>query len=118
MLVAEDNPTNQRVATLMLRRIGMSVDVVANGIEALEAIDRIAYDLVFMDCQMPEMDGYEATRRLRSSGSTRAAMPVIALTANATEDDRRLCLDAGMSEHIAKPVRDEDLRRVLGHYLS
>jgi len=118
VLVAEDNPTNQRVATLMLRRIGMSVDVVANGIEALEAIDRIAYDLVFMDCQMPEMDGYEATRRLRSSGSVRAGMPVIALTANATEDDRRLCLDAGMSEHIAKPVRDEDLRRVLGHYMA
>ena len=118
VLVAEDNPTNQRVATLMLRRIGMSVDVVANGIEALEAIDRIAYDLVFMDCQMPEMDGFEATRRLRSSGSTRAGMPVIALTANATEDDRRLCLDAGMSEHIAKPVRDEDLRRVLGRYLA
>ncbi len=118
VLVAEDNPTNQRVATLMLRRIGMSVDVVANGIEALEAIDRIAYDLVFMDCQMPEMDGFEATRRLRSSGSTRAGMPVIALTANATEDDRRLCLAAGMSEHIAKPVRDEDLRRVLGRYLA
>ena len=118
VLVAEDNPTNQRVATLMLRRIGMSVDVVANGIEALEAIDRIAYDLVFMDCQMPEMDGFEATRRLRSSGSARAGMPVIALTANATEDDRRLCLDAGMSEHIAKPVRDEDLRRVLGRYLA
>ncbi len=118
VLVAEDNPTNQRVATLMLRKIGMSVDIVANGIEALEAIDRIAYDLVFMDCQMPEMDGYEATRRLRASGSPRAGMPVIALTANATENDRRLCLDAGMSEHIAKPVRAEDLRRVLGLYLS
>ena len=112
ILLAEDNPVNQRVATLILQRMGYRIDVAANGREAVEAVDAREYDLVLMDLQMPEMDGLEATRRiLARAGRT---MPrIVAMTANVSTDDREKCLAAGMADFLAKPVRPAELRKVL-----
>jgi PAS domain S-box-containing protein len=118
ILIAEDNPTNQRVAALMLRKLGFRPDVVANGKEALEASGRIPYDLILMDCQMPEMDGYEATRLLRRASGPMAGTKIVAMTANAIQGDREKCLEAGMDDYISKPVRTEDLTEVLRKYLE
>jgi CheY-like chemotaxis protein len=114
VLLAEDNIVNQKVAILMLEKLGCRVDAVANGREALEALTHIAYDLVFMDCQMPEMDGYEATTTFRAqevSGSTH--VPIIAMTAYAMPDDRERCLQAGMDDYIKKPVNAEVLQAIV-----
>ncbi|MCC7376555.1 MAG: PAS domain S-box protein [Verrucomicrobiales bacterium] len=110
ILVAEDNIVNQQVALRLLQKMGHRVDAVANGEEAVEAASRVGYDVIFMDCQMPEMDGYEATRQLRLRGSD---IRIIALTANAMQGDREKCLAAGMDEYLSKPVRAHDLERVL-----
>ncbi len=135
VLVVEDNIVNQKVAAKMLEREGYRVDVAANGQEAVEAVAQIPYVLVFMDCQMPEMDGYDATREIRrqeamgkrpeahtgeevsclSSHASRH-MPIIAMTANAMDGDRERCLEAGMDDYVAKPVRREDLKAVLGRW--
>jgi CheY-like chemotaxis protein len=117
VLLAEDNPVNQKVATLMLQKLGLEVDVVATGVEALDALIGVSYDLVLMDCQMPEMDGYEATRRIRERERGRRRIPVVAMTANAMVGDREKCLEAGMDDHIPKPVRKEALLRTLGRWL-
>ena len=114
VLLAEDNIVNQKVAILMLEKLGCRVDAVANGREALEALTHIAYDLVFMDCQMPEMDGYEATTTFRAhevSGGTH--VPIIAMTAYAMPDDRERCLQAGMDDYIKKPVNAEVLQAIV-----
>ena len=120
VLVAEDNQVNQKIATSQLKKLGCAVDVVANGLEVLEALPRAKYDLVFMDCQMPEMDGYEATRaiRVREADSAhpcrwKAPAPIIAMTANAMQGDREKCLAAGMDDYISKPMRSADLQAVL-----
>jgi PAS domain S-box-containing protein len=114
-LVVEDNPVNQLVAVRLLRRLGGEVTAVASGTEALVQCTTEAFDIVFMDCQMPEMDGYETTRRLRAdSGTVRErGTPIIALTANALADDRQRCLDAGMNDYLSKPVRLDELRAAL-----
>jgi len=114
ILVADDNETNQLVAVRMLQSLGFHVDVAANGLEAVEAVHRIPYDAVLMDCQMPEMDGYAATRAIREAQpATGRKIPIIAMTAHAMQGDREKCLAAGMDDYLSKPVRTEDLRVVL-----
>ena len=116
ILVAEDNPVNQRVAQLMLERDGHRVELVANGAEAVEAVGAGSYDLVLMDCRMPELDGYEATREIRRR-YPELAIPVIAMTADAQEGAPERCAAAGMDGYLSKPVADGALREVLARWL-
>ncbi len=117
ILLVEDNPVNQKVAVRILEKAGYRCDVAANGQEAVDAVARTRYDLILMDCQMPVMDGYEATRQIRSSEPAGARIPIIAMTAHALQEDRDLCLEAGMDDYMTKPVQPEALRRVLDAYL-
>ncbi len=117
VLVAEDNSVNQRVAALMLENLGCRVDAVANGREAIDALARLPYDMVLMDCQMPDLDGYEATREIRRLQGTRR-VPVVGITANAMAGDREKCLAAGMDGYVPKPLRPEALRRALEQWLA
>ncbi|HKQ62831.1 MAG TPA: response regulator [Candidatus Polarisedimenticolaceae bacterium] len=117
VLAADDNETNQMVAVSMLRRLGYQSDVAANGLEVVEALSRIAYDVVLMDCQMPEMDGFAATLAIRLAEASRGGhVPIIAMTANAMQGDRERCLEAGMDDYISKPVKIEELDRVLARW--
>lgn len=119
ILVAEDNPVNQRLAARLLEKRGHRVEVVSNGLEALAAIEREEFDVVLMDVQMPEMDGLEATRLIRSQESGKGHhLPVIALTAHALKRDEERCLDAGMDGHLTKPIRQQQLDELLQKYLS
>ncbi len=120
ILVAEDNPINQRVAHAMIKKQGYQVDIVANGQETIEALRLIPYDLVLMDCQMPEMDGFEATRLIRRAESKvlNCNIPIIAMTASAMKGDKEKCLQAGMNDFIAKPVRMIELERMLAAWLG
>jgi CheY-like chemotaxis protein len=117
LLLAEDNAVNQKVAQLTLRRLGHRVGVVGSGGEVLEALERARYDLILMDCQMPGMDGYAATRAIRSRESGAQRIPIVAMTANAMPGDRERCLAAGMDDYITKPVRIEELSEVLRTWL-
>jgi CheY-like chemotaxis protein len=120
ILLAEDNSINQRVAVAILGRLGYRVDVVANGREALVALGRAPYDLVLMDCQMPEMDGYEATRAVRSAGRSvfNPRVPIVALTANAMSGDRERCIEAGMDDYLTKPIVAKQLSDCLARHLA
>jgi PAS domain S-box-containing protein len=109
ILLAEDNPINQKVTLLILGKLGLRADVAANGFEVLVALQRQIYDLIFMDVQMPELDGLEATRRIRKDFSPERQPKIFAMTANALQGDRELCLHAGMDGYIGKPVRMEEL---------
>jgi signal transduction histidine kinase/DNA-binding response OmpR family regulator len=109
ILLAEDNVVNQKVALRTLERMGYRADVAANGLEVIDALERQPYDVVLMDIQMPEMDGLEATRRIRQRWSTARQPRIIAMTANAMQSDQELCVEAGMDDYISKPVRIEDL---------
>lgn len=117
VLVAEDNAVNQMVARRMLEKAGHQVDVAANGLEAVQAVEAAPYDLVLMDCQMPEMDGHEATKKI-GRGRRQPRIPIIAMTANAMPGDREQCLEAGMDDYLAKPVRAEALPAMLNRWLT
>jgi CheY-like chemotaxis protein len=114
ILLAEDNPTNQKLATIILARLGYTADTAANGLEALQAVERQPYDVVLMDMQMPEMDGLEATRRIRRELPDARQPYIIAMTANAMQGDREACLAAGMNDYVRKPIRVEELVGALG----
>ncbi len=120
ILIVEDNPVNQRVAQVMLRKMGLDSDIVANGLEAVNALQTIPYDLVLMDCQMPVMDGFKATRVIRQQGSKakNPLIPIIAMTASAMQGDRDKCIEAGMNDFIAKPVLKRELAKVIAKWLS
>jgi CheY-like chemotaxis protein len=109
ILLAEDNTTNQKLALRLLARMGYQADVAANGLEVLEALKRQAYDVVLMDVQMPEMDGLEATRHIRRGWPEARQPRVVAMTANAMQGDREMCLAAGMDDYLSKPIRIEEL---------
>jgi CheY-like chemotaxis protein len=113
ILVAEDNDVNQILINAVLARMGHVVHLVANGQLAVEAVRRGDYDLVLMDLQMPGMDGMEATQAIRALGDPRASVPIIAMTANAFEEDRQACLAAGMDDYVAKPIDVEHLARAI-----
>lgn len=113
ILVAEDNLVNQQVATATLERFGHRVDVAADGVEAVAAVHRQAYDLVLMDVQMPNLDGIEATRRIRMELEPERQPRIVAMTANAFTEDREACVAAGMDDFLTKPVARDDMVRVL-----
>jgi len=116
ILVAEDRATNAEVAMAQLHKLGYQAGLARNGAEAVKAAQQGGYDLVLMDCEMPEMDGFEATRCIRESVDRR--IPIIALTANAMQGDRQRALDAGMNDHLAKPVDLQNLADVLAKWLT
>ncbi len=116
ILVAEDNAVNQKVAVRLLDKLNCRTDVVSNGLEAVAAVSRINYDLVLMDCQMPEMDGFEATMELRRREPAGQRIPIVAMTANAMRGDRERCLEVGMDDYIAKPVRRDALEQIIQRY--
>ena len=118
LLLVEDNVVNQKVAQRTLERLGVEVVLATDGIEALAALDAQTFDLVLMDCQMPRMDGYEATRCVRARVDERRGVPIIALTANVLAEDRQRCLDAGMDEHLAKPLTRDALEATLARWLK
>jgi signal transduction histidine kinase/DNA-binding response OmpR family regulator len=141
ILIAEDNAVNQKLAVRLVEKLGYRADVAANGLEAVAALERIQYAVVLMDCQMPEMDGFEATKEIRrreaqhcsQSGEPRSSSspartrnrqgtvrrtPIIAMTANAMQGDRERCLEAGMDDYISKPIKPDALKTVLAHWAS
>jgi CheY-like chemotaxis protein len=118
ILVAEDSPVNQLVARRLLERCGFHAHVVADGREALDALTIRHYDAVLMDCQMPELDGYDATRELRRREGTNRHTPVIALTAHTVAGDRERCIQAGMDDYLSKPVDAEVLADALNGWIN
>ena len=116
ILLVEDNPVNQLVAKGMLGKLGCEVIVAGHGGEALEQLEQAAFDLVLMDCNMPVMDGYEASRRIRQSGRW-PDLPIVALTANAMPEERERCRAAGMNDYLAKPFRREELLALIDHWV-
>jgi CheY-like chemotaxis protein len=113
ILLVEDNAVNQRVAEAMLARLGYRVDLAANGLEALDLLKKAFYDVVLMDVQMPELDGLQATRRIRARWPVGTGPHIIAMTANTLRSDQQACLDAGMDDYLAKPIRMADFRAAL-----
>ncbi len=117
VLIVEDNQLNQKVAQRKIEKLGYRADVVSNGVEALDALSRTEYAIVLMDCQMSEMDGFEATAEIRRRDALQS-LPIIAVTANAMPGEREKCLAAGMNDYITKPIRDEELSRVIKRWVT
>ncbi|WP_330482184.1 ATP-binding protein [Tumidithrix elongata] len=117
ILIAEDNPVNQKVIARLLKKFGYEADIAANGLEVLEAVDKQIYDLIFMDVQMPEMDGLEATRQLVQKWSSERRPKIVALTANALDGDREICLASGMDDYISKPFQPEQLEEAIHRWV-
>ncbi|MBC8329904.1 MAG: response regulator [Planctomycetes bacterium] len=113
VLLVEDNLVNQKVGTKLLAKMGCEVSVAENGRKGLERLHEGGFDLVLMDCQMPEMDGYQATRELRRREAGREHLPVVAMTAHAMRGDREKCLEAGMDDYVTKPVQVDELRAAI-----
>jgi CheY-like chemotaxis protein/nitrogen-specific signal transduction histidine kinase len=120
VLLCDDNVINQKVALRLMQQMGYKADVAVNGVECLQAIERLPYDIIFMDVQMPEMDGLEATRQIRerqknpgASGNFKPNIAIVAMTANAMQGDRDKCINAGMDDYLSKPIRPEDIRKIL-----
>ena len=118
VLLVDDNAVNQKVGAKMLEKMGCRVDMASNGLEAVDAWARVPYEIIFMDCQMPEMDGYEATAEIRRREPAGSRIPICALTANAMQGDREKCLKAGMDDYVSKPMKPDDLRAVLARWPS
>ncbi len=118
ILVAEDNVINQNLVSALLKKLGYSSNVVSDGKEALNALENFQYDIILMDCSMPEMDGYEATQRIRQSKASFNSIPIIALTANAVSGEKEKCLDAGMDDYLTKPLRVNDLATTLEKWVG
>lgn len=116
ILMAEDNPINQRVGKLILQRAGYSIDLVGNGLEARDAHQACSYDVILMDCQMPTMDGFEASRQIRALDQPQPV--IIAVTANALAGEREKCLRAGMDDYLSKPFQAEQLVSVVKKWLA
>ena len=112
-MLAEDNTVNRRVATAFLERLGCRVDVATDGRRAVAMVAENLYDVILMDCHMPEMDGYEATREIRMLGGRWRALPIVALTAAALPEDQARCFEAGMNHYLAKPLDSAELERLL-----
>jgi CheY-like chemotaxis protein len=119
ILLVEDNPVNQKVAIRSLKKLGLEADIASNGLEAISMLERACYDLVLMDVQMPEMDGFDATRHIRANPglAPNDSVPIIAMTANAMQGDRELCLDSGMNDYLTKPIALRGLVEVLQRWL-
>ena len=118
VLVVEDNKVNQKVAVALLKRLGVRVDVASDGQEAVERVQSRSYDLVLMDCQMPVMNGYDATVEIRRREGTAPRVPIIAMTADVIDDSKERALQAGMNDFVAKPVDMQDLSRALRTWLK
>lgn len=118
ILVVEDYLINQELTKELLEILGCTVDVASTGHEALELVEKQRYDLIFMDIQMPKMDGYETTKEIRQLEKGSHHTPIVALTANALQGDREKCINAGMDDYISKPFRSSDLERVLSQWLE
>jgi CheY-like chemotaxis protein len=113
VLLAEDNVVNQKLALRLLQQMGYRADLASNGIEAIESVERQTYDVVLMDVQMPEMDGLEATRRICARWKPGARPRIVAMTANAMQGDREMCIEAGMDDYLTKPIRVDRLVEAL-----
>ena len=118
VLLVEDNPLNQKIADIMLRKLGHVVNLASDGAAAIASCETTTYPLIFMDCQMPGIDGYEATRRIRESDTSNSQTPIIAITAHAMPGDRERCLAAGMTDYLTKPISPEGLSAVIERWLG
>ncbi len=116
VLLVEDNMVNRKLAVMTLERIGCVVDVACNGVEGVDKFKTGQYVAIFMDCQMPIMDGYEATRAIRDLEAGKSHIPIIAVTANALKGDKEKCLDCGMDDYIPKPLKPNDLRNAVARW--